>query len=264
MNRTLPPLKLSKSPLVLVLCQVRFAPIMAMSEYFPRIQDKLRLNGYPLAKKAVIQEGVFTPAGATSVKRERWQVQDKGASRSVLVTENFIVFQTVAYSVFEDFVRELSLAVDTLATEVKQLLIQRVGLRYVDLVRSRTGESWTEFVQPGVQGLKSDTFLEGTQSQLYQSVANTSAGTMIVRLFQNREGQVLPPDLGDADDLKPRLDPAIAPNELLTLLDLDHFSTHQIEYEKGWVEQQAWQLHEGLDRVFRKSLVTPKALEVWK
>jgi uncharacterized protein (TIGR04255 family) len=263
MNRTLPPLKLSKSPLVLVLCQVRFAPIMAMSDYFPRIQDKLRLNGYPLAKNAIIQEAVFTPAGATSVKRERWQVQDKAASRSVVVTENFIVFQTTAYSVFEDFVRELNLAVDTLAGEVKQLLIQRVGLRYVDLVRSGPGGNWTDFVQPGLQGLKSETFLEDTQSQLYQSVANTSAGTMIVRLFQNREGQVLPPDLGEADDLKPRLEPAIAPKELLTILDLDHFSTHQVEYEKGWVEQQAWQLHDGLDRVFRKSLVTPKALEVW-
>lgn len=264
MNRTLPPLKLSKSPLVLVLCQVRFAPIMAMREYFPRIQDKLRLNGYPLAKNAIIQEAVFTPAGAASVKRERWQVQNKEASRSVVVTENFVVFQTTAYSVFEDFVRELNLAVEILASEVNQLLIERVGLRYVDLVRSRGEESWADFVQPGLQGLKSETFLDGTQSQLYQSVANTSAGTMIVRLFQNREGQVLPPDLGEADDLKPRLEPAIAPNELLTILDLDHFSTHQMEYEKGWVERQAWQLHESLDRVFRKSLVTPKALEAWK
>ena len=264
MNRALPPLKLSKSPLVLVLCQLRFAPIMAMSEYFPRIQDKLRLNGYPLAKNAIIQEAMFTAAGAASVKRERWQVQDKAASRSVVVAENFIVFQTTTYSVFEDFVRELNLAVDTLATEVKQLLIQRVGLRYVDLVRSGAGGAWTDFVQPGLQGLKSETFLEGTQNQLYQSVANTSAGTMIVRLFQNREGQVLPPDLGEADDLKPRLDPAIVDNELLTILDLDHFSTHQIEYEKGWVGQQAWQLHDGLDQVFRKSLVTPRALEVWK
>lgn len=264
MNRTLLPLKLSKSPLILVLCQVRFSPIMAMGEYFPRIQDKLRLNGYPLSKNAIIQEAVFTPAGATSVKRERWQVQDKAASRSVVVTENFVVFQTTAYSAFEEFVRELNLAVDTLATEVKQLLIQRIGLRYVDLVRSRAGESWTDFVQPGLQGLKSETFLNETQSQLYQSVANTPAGTMIVRLFQNRDGEVLPPDLREADDLKPRLDRAIAPNELLTILDMDHFSAHQVEYEKGWVEQQAWQLHDGLDRVFRKSLVTPKALEVWK
>ena len=41
MNRTLPPLKLSKSPLVLVLCQVRFTPILAMADYVPRIQDHL-------------------------------------------------------------------------------------------------------------------------------------------------------------------------------------------------------------------------------
>ena len=264
MNRTLPPLKLTKSPLVLVLCQVRFAPILAMGEYFPRIQDKLRLKGYPLAKNMVVQEAVFTPACATSVRRERWQVQDKTTSRSIVVTENFVVFQTTTYRVFDDFVQELNLAVETVASEVKQLLIQRVGLRYVDLVRCRNGETWTDYVQPGLQWLKSENFIEGTQSQLYQCVADTSAGTMIVRLFQNREGQVLPPDLEAVDDLKPHLDPPIEPNELLTLLDLDHFSTHQVDYERGWVENQAWQLHDDLDSVFRKSLVTPKALEAWK
>jgi len=87
---------------------------------------------------------------------------------------------------------------------------------------------------------------------------------MIVRLFQNREGRVLPPDLEQADDIKPRLDPPLEPNELLTILDLDHFSTLQADYEEGWVEKQAWRLHDDLDCVFRKSLVTPKALEVWK
>jgi uncharacterized protein (TIGR04255 family) len=264
MKRTLSPLKLTKSPLVLVLCQVRFAPILAMSEYFPRIQDKLRLKGYPLAKNAIIQEAIFAPTGATSVRRERWQVQNKEASNSIVVTENFLVFQTTAYSVFEDFARELALAVEIVASEVKQLLIQRVGLRYVDLVREQEGNTWTDYVQAGLQGLKSDNFIEGTQSQLYQSVANTSSGTMIVRLFQNRDGHVLPPDLGEVEDLKPRLDPPLKPNELLTIVDLDHFSTHQMDYEEGWVEKQAWQLHDDLDCVFRKSLVTAKALEAWK
>jgi len=264
MIRTLPPLHLAKSPLVLVLCQVRFAPILAMDKYFPRIQDQLRLKGYPLAKNTVVHEALFTPTGAETLQRARWQAQDKTSSRSIVVTENFLVYQTVEYSAFEAFVRELDLAVATVASEVKELLIQRVGLRYVDLVRSGNGETWTDFVQPGLQGLKSATFVQGTQSQLYQCVANTESGTMIVRLFQNREGQVLPPDLTEADDLKPRINRPLEPKELLTILDLDHFSARQEDYRSGLIAEQAWQLHDDLDQVFRKSLVTEKALEAWK
>jgi hypothetical protein len=86
---------------------------------------------------------------------------------------------------------------------------------------------------------------------------------MIVRLYQNREGQVLPPDLTE-DGLKVRVEPALAPNELVTLLDLDHFSVRQVDYERGFVESQAWDLHDDLDRVFRESVVTDHALKVWK
>src|SRR5262245_25221696 len=110
MPRTLPALKLSKSPLVLVLCQVRFSPILAMGDYFPRIQDKLRRKGYPVVKNAVVQEVLLTPAGGASAKHLRWQVQDKSGTRSIVVTESFVAFQTTAYTVFEDFVPQLTLA----------------------------------------------------------------------------------------------------------------------------------------------------------
>lgn len=263
MPRTLPALKLSKSPLVLVLCQVRFSPILAMADYFPKIQDKLRLKGYPVVKNAVIQEVLLTPAGGASAKHVRWQVQDKSETRSIVVTENFVAFQTTAYSIFEDFVPQLALAVDTLAEEVQGLYLQRIGLRYVDLVRPAAGETWREYVRPELHGLRSPTFLEDSQTQLHQSTAQTPHGTMIVRLYQNREGQVLPPDLTE-DGLKVRVEPTLAPNELVTLLDLDHFSVRQVDYERGLVESRAWDLHDDLDRVFRESLVTDHALKVWK
>lgn len=263
MPRTLPALKLSKSPLVLVLCQVRFSPILAMADYFPRIQDKLRLKGYPVVKNAVIQEVVLTPAGGASAKHVRWQVQDKSGTRNIVVTENFVAFQTTAYTVFEDFVPQLVLAVDTLAEEVQGLYLQRIGLRYVDLVRPAAGETWREYVRPELHGLRSSAFVDDSQTQLHQSTAQTPHGTMIVRLYQNREGQVLPPDLAE-DGLKVRVEPDLAPSELVTLLDLDHFSVRQVDYDRGFVESQAWDLHDDLDRVFRESLVTDHALKAWK
>jgi uncharacterized protein (TIGR04255 family) len=263
--RTLPQLELSKSPLVLVLCQVRFTPILLMGEFFPRIQDKLRRQGFPLVKSTAVQELVVTPVGASTVKTNRWHVQDKTETKSILVTDSFLVYQTTAYESFEVFVNDLGLAVDTVAGEVQGLVIQRVGLRYVDLVRPYPGHAWNDYILPGLHGISHDVFLPTTQQQLHQSVAKTASGTMVVRLFQNRDGQVLPPDLTDAD-VKPRISPPLADGELLTLLDLDHYSvpSRPLDHEKGWVEAEAWRLHDGLDHVFRESVVTPKALRLWK
>jgi len=262
MKRTLPPIKLEHSPLVLVLCQVRFSPILAMGEYFPKIQDRLRLKGYPLVNNAAIQETIFTPTGMTTVQRQHWRVQDKSETSSIIVTESFIAVQTTAYAVFEDFLERVILALDTVAAEVKELFVQRIGLRYVDLVRPPKELPWTDYVRPGLQGIQSNVFTEGTQTQLHQSVAQTARGSMIIRLIQNRDGQTLPPDLIEPEH-KSRLHPELGPGELLTILDLDHFSAHQKNYDAAWLRDEACLLHDDLDRVFRESLFTPAAFSAW-
>lgn len=263
MNRTLPPLKLSKSPLVLVLCQVRFTPILAIADYVPRIQDRLRKRGYPHVRSAPAQDLVFSPSGPQVTQRPRWMLQDKSLTLSIILAENFVAFETTAYGVFDEFVESLALAVNTVAEAVQELYVQRIGLRYVDLLRSPDSETWRKYIRPELHGLQSPVFRSGTQLQLHQSMAQTNHGTMVVRIFQNRDGQLLPPDLADtASTLK--VAPPPSAGELLTLLDLDHYSEKGRDYESGAVEQQAWELHNDLDRVFREAVVTNAALEAWR
>jgi len=226
-----------------------------MKDYFPKIQDRLRRKGYPQVRTA--QETIFSAAGPTVLQQQRWHLHDTNRSQGIIVGENFVVFQTTAYSVFEEFVERLGLAVDAVASEVKGLFIERIGLRYVNLIR---GEDWRRFVRPGLHGVQSTVLVGDSQRQLHQSVANTANGTMILRLFQNREGQVLPPDLVD-DDLRTPVSPP--QNVLLTLLDLDHFSARNADYTKGYVDGAIWHLHDDLDRVFRDGVVTDEALKVW-
>lgn len=263
MNRTLSPLKLSKSPLVLVLCQVRFTPVLAIAEYVPRIQDHLRKRGYPHVRSAPTQEVVISPTGPQVTQRARWVLQDKALTRSIILSDSFVAFETTAYGVFEEFVEDLALAVNTVAEAVQQLFIQRVGLRYVDLLRSTNGENWREYIRSELHGLTSPVFRAGTQLQLHQSTAETAHGTMVLRIFQNREAQVLPPDLIE-EAASVKVVPPPATGELLTLLDLDHFGDTGRDYEAGAVEQQAWLLHDDLDHVFREGVVTPQALEAWR
>jgi len=233
-----------------------------IGDYVPRIHAKLRRK-FPIVNESVIQEVLLLSGAPSPAPYRRWEMVSRDKNRSVVLTSNFVVFQTSAYTVFEEFLADLAEAVDVVATEVEAVQIERVGLRYIDLVRPSDRRSWRDYVRPGLHGFESSILKPHTQSQLFQSVAETDRGTLVVRLFQNREAKILPPDLVNGGLIR-NVDPAPQPGELLTLLDLDHYSTPNIEYERGCVEREGWALHDGLDHVFRESLVTPAALETWK
>ena len=47
MKRSRPPLKLHKSPLVMVLAQVRISHVAKMGDYVDDVQERLRRSGFP-------------------------------------------------------------------------------------------------------------------------------------------------------------------------------------------------------------------------
>ena len=169
--------------------------------------------------------------------------------------------QTTAYSGFEEFLRILSLAMAAVDAVVGSLVVERVGLRYVDSITPRLGESWKDYVKPGYHGLENDIVRPGQSVHFTQTVADTGPGQrMVVRLTQNRDGVLLPPDLASHH---PVLRTRTERGQLATLLDLDHYREARQRFEIGKVVDIAWKLHDGLDVMFR-DLVTGHALEVWR
>jgi uncharacterized protein (TIGR04255 family) len=263
MKRTCEKLRLSHSPLSLVLCQVRFSPLLAMGEYIPRIQDRMRRTGYPVNASTPIQELQFGPTGAVTRDRVHWEFVAKDQRSSVVVAEGFVVLQTTSYDDFETFIAQIKSVVSTVNEVVDAIVIQRVGLRYVDAIVPKSGESWRDYVQPSLHGFESRLFKEDSALRLHQTVAATDTGTMLVRIHQNREGATLPPDLGTGA-LKPA--PSTAKKgETITLLDIDHFHVcDNVEYAAEHFESVAWTLKNASYEVFVEHLVTPHALKVWR
>lgn len=254
--------KLANSPLSLVLCQVRFSPLMAMADYMPNVQDQLRRGGYPVNASIPVREFQLGSAVPAARDRIHWEFMAKDRRSSVVVAEGFVVLQTMAYDDFETFIEQLKTVVSTLDDTVGGLLLQRIGLRYVDAIVPREGETWRDYVQPCLHGFGSPLFKESEVLRLHQTVAQTAAGTMLVRLHQNREGNVLPPDLGSGG-LSAQARRA-KQGEITTLLDIDHFhSCDEEEYDQERFEEVAWKLKEASYAVFADSVVTKHALEVW-
>jgi uncharacterized protein (TIGR04255 family) len=256
--RTLPALRLSRSPLVYVLAQIKIAPILQMGEFVPKIQERLRHAGFPLFRTSTVQEILIGPRPAVKMG-ERWLFSSKEGTHTVVLAKDFVVLATSQYAVFEEFVEKFAIVLETVGGEADVALSDRMGLRYVDLIRTQSGENLNEYLQPGLHGLSADAL--GASRVLHQTQisAVTDMGQLVVRLWQANDGRFLPPDL-EGDDVK--FNVSLTKDELVTILDIDHFSIEERSFVVKDLVSALWRLHEGPDRAFR-AMTTDDARNRW-
>jgi uncharacterized protein (TIGR04255 family) len=256
--RTLPPLRLRKSPLVLVLAQVKISTVLQMSEFLPKIQERLRRQDLPMFRASRTQEILLGPKPILQ-SHDRWLFSNKEMTQTVILAPDFIALSVSAYTVFEEFVKVLGEALRVVETETQVAFSDRLGLRYVDLIRLAEGETFGEYLQPGLGGVSPAALGAKKVLQQVQIKAETEMGTVLVRLWQTEDGTFLPPDL-PSEDVQFTKKPS--PGELVTILDMDHFSAQQREFNPERLIEDVWRLHDGQDHAFR-AIVTDTALTRW-
>lgn len=252
--------KLDNSPLVFVLAQVRFSPLEAMEKYLPNIQDRLRQCGFPVNLSGVVREIRLSNTETQVAERKRWEFQSKDHCQSIIIDKGFLTLQTTTYDVFENFLDIFGTALDVVAEEVNGLLVTRIGLRYINVIQPQE----TEFVRKGIRGLESELFKTDTEQNIHQTLAQTSAGIIAVRLIQNREGHTLPPDLIHHTLEEPCHTSAPKQNELLTIIDVDHFNQNEFDYDRKKLERMAWELKNQSYKVIFEHVFTKHAVDMWE
>ncbi len=262
MNRSHPPLKLHKSPLVMVLAQVRISYVAKMGDYIEDVQERLRRRGFPRFEEGRAHEILLRPGLQPEISEHpRWEFQNKERSAGIIVMQNAVVLHTNGYDTFDQFAKSLRLALDVVGDAAKPALVERIGLRYVDLIRPAPGESWTAYLNQGLHGLSPQAVGMTEALQRHETVGSTRVGQLIVRCLQSIDGSFLPADL--APSTLDYSNIAVPTGELVTLLDLDHFSQTTRDFDVDQVMAAMWDLHESLDVSFRDA-VTEHALKHWE
>jgi uncharacterized protein (TIGR04255 family) len=254
--------RLANAPITLALCQIRFSNIRDMATYVPKVQAALRKDGYRLDMSAQVQELVFGPQGPMTRPYERWEFLNVEKTRSVVLTEQFAAFQTTAYTTFEDFVPEVTRLMDALAGAGADILITRVGLRYVNAVIPSQGKTWRTYLNPTLHGIQLPS-LTGHLAA-YHVVGETSHGRLLARMTQNTEGLLVPIDVGQQNLALQRQSPSAG--AVITLIDIDHskeWTKDFAEYQPKTIFDLLWSLKGITYDVFR-SFVTDSAIEEWK
>lgn len=257
---------LSHSPLALVLCQVRFASIRNIEQYIPKLQDTLRQNRFPIDKSTPVRELLIDSiSGKVSQQhRQHWEFRTYDETWSCIVNESAVVFQTTKYNNFDDFCDQLSMIMNHLSNIIGSLIVERIGLRYINVILPHSTESWRDYLIREFHGLQNEVIAPENTLFTARTVIDTDEHhTLIIQLHQNRERQVLPSDLLAHHPRLQETHNALRDNTLITLLDIDHFLIRRHRFDTEVIVSSLERLHESIDTIFL-DVVTEHALATWR
>jgi uncharacterized protein (TIGR04255 family) len=226
-----------RNPLVEVVCQLRFPPILKISHQEPvEFQDEIRLQ-YPLFETTQSQ---FSPDILKIVQQFGLPLQSdiaysfKSEDRKwhLSITKDFLALATFSYERYEPFKQRLDQALRIFERIYKPSFYTRVGLRYQDLIVRSTLEiedkMWSDLIAKYIASELHDPELSSSIQAVTKSL-----------ILQMDNGQInLNHGLVNIKEPKNNSD------EVAYLFDADFYTEHKIEGN-----EDVWNL---LDR-FNKS-----------
>lgn len=185
----------SQNPLELVICQLRFPPILRIGTEPPAaFQDMVR-DEYPLLKESsmlqlpkdlpaemreVVNRLTPTPSGVAydfTSADDQWTIS---------LNRDFIALSARAYTRWEEFSRRLLLPVQALRAAYAPAFVTRIGLRYQDVIcLSRVGmegESWSRVLQPHIVGEMAEPAVAQSAQQASREILLDLGGDDKVRI----------------------------------------------------------------------------------
>jgi len=259
-KRSARPLVLERSPLIYFIAQVRFADILALEQHIPAIQDQLRQSGLPIFRNITMQGLRMDPSGtATLENRKLWHFENVAATSGVVLTHDSVALHTTTYDRFETTLPPFIEALSKIHAIIGINVLQRCGLRYVDVVHPEKRQTFQTYLRPEIIGLSGADF--GVTPTLQSSVfsGTTECGTLVVKFATGIFPHVMPPDLMP---VSLKINGPIEAGAAVGTLDFDHYAEIQQDFTVSRAQEMLEQLHDANSRAFR-ACVTAKAFELW-
>ena len=152
--------KLERSPLELVVCQIRHERNLAVGDAKRALDVHAGLGGkYPLLEEAagIALNIVGGPAGVSTASDQQrgWNFRSADGAWTVVLMPEFFALETRAYSDWSDFSSRLSELVRLVEAALRPSLEQRLGLRFIDRIKDpviRAPEQWTGWIDERLLG----------------------------------------------------------------------------------------------------------------
>lgn len=259
--------KMRSAPVYFTIAQVRFNPILTLDAYVPQIQERLRKEGFPDVQKAfvaTINLNVAPPNEASApqvpfIQTTRHVFGNMGRTSGFILDQGALSFQATEYDVFESFSSDFLKGLEAVNEAVSLSYTERIGLRYLDAVFPKSGETLRDYLCGSMLGLTEkleDTIVHAFSETLVKKDNVNVRSRVIIQ-----QGEVgFPPDLQPMTlNLGERFRQLRGPH---AIIDTDGWSESRDAFSVERVREQLILIHSGIERTFRAS-VTENALKAW-
>lgn len=259
---------LKNPPVYLTLAQARFNPVLKLVDYVPSVQEGMRKAGYPAYSQQssvvmrlpnsqeVEQQPSALPQPAQHVQ---YFFSNAAQTHSFVLSADALTFQSSDYGTYEKFSAQFLDGLALVHEVVKLDFTERVGLRYLDHVAPRKGESIDQYLVPEVLGLGAR--LGG---QVLHAFSETFCAIDKVRLrsrvLVQGGGLVFPPDLLP-HGVKVQ-DRFLQHSEVSAMVDTDGAVEGRELFAMDAVRAYLTAIHAVIGESFKRT-VTPDALKAW-
>jgi uncharacterized protein (TIGR04255 family) len=254
---------LEQPPLIYAVAQIKFSGVGRLSTRIPDIQDEMRKAGFPRFTEGQVTT-IQLGSPADTMISPRWEFLNRDRTAGVALLKDAVAFHVSRYIGFDEFCKHLRTALKIVQSSLGIELVERIGLRYVDVVWPEPRDGFASLVNPVLLGLDDKALGARESSCFVNYIAQTEVGTLCVRALRRSDGGFLPPDLQLHQSLAFAV-PTIVPGQSVLTLDLDHFQDLEKEpheFSEEDILQRLWLLHDNLTSAFL-SAVTPAALAAW-
>ena len=257
--------KMNNAPVYFALAQVKFNQLAALDNYIPAVQDSLRKAGYPDFQPIQMAQILIGGAGAIPkpAMTTRYLFLNSKKNSGFVLDQSWIMYQTTNYDTFDPFVVKLLEGLRLLHSAAGLNYSDRVGIRYLDAIVPRAGETISDYLRPYVLGL-SDRLPDRTLVHSISETKTTFGKTTLVGravIHNQKEGHAAFPE-----DLIPvhltLADKFSDIRGLYAILDTDSWTEERQDFDLGGLENTLKSLHTSMRRSF-DLMVTPHALQVW-
>ncbi|BAU65679.1 unknown protein [Stanieria sp. NIES-3757] len=241
-----PEVPLENAPLVRVIAQVRFPPILSIEkkEFVGTFQEAIR-DEYPILQPEKTQGFILDPQGNIQTSTQiAWRFIDITGNWRVSLSSNFVALETTAYSSRSNFLERLENIVAALQENFNPTIIERFGLRYVDRLVGQDLTDISLLVKPEIVGVISADFRDDIRQSINESlfIVPDEGGQIIARWGLISGGTTFDPD-------------AIEPiTKTSWILDLDMSLSKNREFNIAELMREAKQFSERLYTLFRWSV----------
>jgi uncharacterized protein (TIGR04255 family) len=256
--------QMANAPLALVLAQVRFSPYLTLASHVASLQDAVRKNypGYRPENAPTVE--ILSDGKPPKITiEESWYFADVENREGFVLQSSFLLFWATRYATFDDFSERHKFVMRAFQEVVPNVLVEQLGLRYIDIIVPGEGERPGDYVIEQLRGCE-DALpnAEAFRSQ-YLARWKVGEGHLSFRYSIGLAAPFLPPDLRDMKLSHAEIiERAVASKCPIGTMDFDRIESHRAVFRSDDVAERFKRMHGELSTVFRRAM-SERAEQLW-